>query len=172
MTATTSLLGAVSSALHTMHKAVQARGRALAESGGFEETFEAGGLSVRYAYTYAHWNGSDTRFSITIDGVEFALERETYKWSLAGGFSVRYWVWLDLAKPHALQCLKAAGLPAKCLMEELYPTTNGPARFNACVGEFDDVLRLWRVWDPTYRVKDHATPADVLRGRPAESVPQ
>ncbi len=135
-----------------------------------EETsaWEQDGVNVSREFFYGHWNGSDTRWRILLDGFDFALERQSIGGLLGGGISTWYWVWIDLPRLNAEACLREAGFDSgKHLMEEFYPTENGPERWNACFEDFDDVLRLWKVWDSKYRMKPVGHEISKLRGSKA-----
>lgn len=121
-------------------------------------SWEQDGLSLRRELFYSHWRGTDTRWRILVDGYEFAAEIQRIGGGLiSGGISTCYWVWLDLPLKLATKCLKGSGLKKhkEYLMEEFYPTENGPPRWNACAKEFDDVVKMWKTWNQSYRVNAH-----------------
>lgn len=152
LVAVMSILSDLSSWAHDLRRSAL---RLSAEEDREPREWTQDGVNIRQEFYHAHWNGSDTRWRILFDGFDFALERQIIGGGLlSGGISTHYWVWLDLPLKHATACLRKAGLkPENHLMEEFYPTENGPERWNACVDDFADVVRLWKVWDKTYRSK-------------------
>lgn len=113
------------------------------------------GLPVKFRLFHSDDRRGETRREMLIDGYDFACEIEYVPWNILKGISMSYWVWLDLPKDLALKVIQQVKEPKDkiTLMEEFYPTENGPARWNAHAKDPYDVVALYKVWAPKYKPK-------------------
>jgi hypothetical protein len=110
------------------------------------------GVEVTLKMFYA--DRKSTRHEVRLDGYNFACEIEHTPWSIFEPITVNYWVWLDLPLSAVERLLASVRDPEGAVspMAEFYPTESAP-RWNACVSELGDVLKLWKLWEPKYRPK-------------------
>lgn len=99
---------------------------------------------------YEDYHGREIRREVWVDGYNFACEIERFSYSIFKDDTVSYWVWIDLPRSRANQVIRKAGLSADALMEEFYPT-EGELRFNAYARTLEEVVALWKIWQPLYK---------------------
>jgi hypothetical protein len=124
------------------------------EGEGPSEPETIDGVAVQMRLSYFDRRRSST--DVILDGYHFANEIESTPWSIFKDPRIWYDVWIGLGQEKSEELLDAAGLrvgqDGVTLVPDPYYCGESVRYYWVSVDRLEDVLALWKVWAPLYRL--------------------